>query len=449
MKKVLILGAAGRDFHNFNVIFRQDPSYKVVAFTATQIPDIAGRKYPQELAGPYYPEGIPIVEEREMEAVIAQQGVDVVVFSYSDVSHVTLMHLASRAVAAGADFWLAGADRTMVESKAPVVSVCAVRTGAGKSPVSRRVAAELRRLGLKVVAIRHPMPYGDLAKQAVQRFATLDDLKKHECTIEECEEYEPHIVTGTVIYSGVDYEAILRQAEKEADVILWDGGNNDTPFYKPDLEIVVADPHRPGHELTYYPGEVNIRRADVIVINKVDTADPANVETVRRNIRQMNPEAQVIEAACRTCAASGSNLGEIKGKRVLVVEDGPTLTHGEMPYGAGVVAARQNGAAELIDPRKYAVGSIRATYEKYPHMGALLPAMGYGEHQVRELEETINRTPCDLVVVATPIDLARIVKINKPSVRVGYEVEELSGPTLRQVLTEFAAKHDRHMAIAD
>ncbi len=445
MKKVLILGAAGRDFHNFNVLFRQDPNYQVVAFTATQIPDIAGRKYPPELAGQHYPQGIPIVEERELESLVQKHGVDVVVFSYSDVSHITLMHLASRSVAAGADFWLVGADRTMVSSKVPVVSVCAVRTGAGKSPVSRRVAAELRGLGMKVVAIRHPMPYGNLAEQAVQRFGSLDDLKKYKCTIEECEEYEPHIVNGTVIYAGVDYEAILRQAEKEADVILWDGGNNDTPFYKSDLEIVVADPHRPGHELTYYPGEVNIRRADVIVINKVDTADPANLETVRRNVKLANPEAKVIEAACRVTVADPQ---KVRGKRVLVVEDGPTLTHGEMRYGAGVVAARQNGA-ELIDPRPYAVGTIRATYEKYPHMGALLPAMGYGEHQTKELAETINRTPCDLVLVATPVDLARIVNFNKPSVRVAYEVEELGGPTLGQVLAEFASKHDRHLAIAD
>jgi predicted GTPase len=445
MKKVLILGAAGRDFHNFNVLFRQDPSYHVVAFTATQIPDIAGRKYPPELAGPHYPKGIPIVEERELESLVRQHGVDVVVFSYSDVSHVTLMHLAARTVAAGADFWLVGADRTMLASKVPVVSVCAVRTGAGKSPVSRRVAAELRRQGLEVVAIRHPMPYGDLVKQAVQRFATREDLNKHHCTIEEREEYEPHIERGTVVYAGVDYEAILRQAEKEADVILWDGGNNDTPFYKSDLEIVVADPHRPGHELTYYPGEVNLRRAHVIVINKVDTADPANVETVRRNIRAANPKATVIEAACRVTVADPE---KVKGKRVLVVEDGPTLTHGEMPYGAGVVAARQNGA-ELIDPRPYAVGSILATYQKYRHMGALLPAMGYGDAQVHELEETINRTPCDLVLVATPVDLARIVKINKPSVRVGYQVEELVGPTLSQILEEFAARCDRRLAIAD
>ncbi len=445
MKKVLILGAAGRDFHNFNVLFRQDPNYQVVAFTATQIPDIAGRSYPPELAGPQYPKGIPIVEEREMESLIRQHGVDVVVFSYSDVNHVTLMHLASRAVATGADFWLVGAERTMISSKLPVVSVCAVRTGAGKSPVSRRVAAELRRLGLKVVAIRHPMPYGDLAAQAVQRFATLDDLKKHHCTIEEAEEYEPHIVKGTVVYAGVDYEAILRQAEREADVILWDGGNNDTPFYKSDLEIVVVDPHRPGHELTYYPGEVNLRRADVLVINKVDTADPKNLETVRQNIRTANPGAKVIEAACRVTVADSS---QVKGKRVLVVEDGPTLTHGEMPYGAGVVAARQNGA-ELIDPRPYAVGSIKKTYEKYPHMSALLPAMGYGDIQVRELKETIDRTPCDLVLVATPVDLARIVSFNKPAVRVFYEVEELVGPKLGDLLREFAAKSERRLAIAD
>ncbi|HKW68178.1 MAG TPA: hypothetical protein VJP04_12875, partial [Terriglobales bacterium] len=361
MQKVLILGAAGRDFHNFNVVFRHNPEFQVVAFTATQIPDISNRRYPPELAGDLYPQGIPIADEKEMERLISEQGIDVVVFSYSDVSHPTLMHLASRTVAAGSDFWLLGTEHTQLRSSLPVISVCAVRTGCGKSPVSRRVAAEVRRLGWKPVVIRHPMPYGDLAEQAVQRFAHLDDLERHKCTIEEREEYEPHIVNGTVVYAGVDYEAILRQAEQEGDLILWDGGNNDTPFYSSDLEIVVADPHRPGHELSYYPGEVNLRRAHVVVINKVDTASAHNVDVVRQNVRQHNPKATISEAACKVSVAASE---QIKGRRVLVVEDGPTLTHGEMPYGAGVVAARQWGAAELMDARPYAVGSIRGTYER-------------------------------------------------------------------------------------
>jgi predicted GTPase len=352
MQKVLILGAAGRDFHNFNVVFRHRPEFQVIAFTATQIPDIANRRYPPELAGHLYPQGIPIADEKEMESLISEQGIDVVVFSYSDVSHPNVMHLASRAVAAGADFWLLGTEHTQLKSSVPVVSVCAVRTGCGKSPVSRRVAAELRRLGWKPVAIRHPMPYGDLAQQAVQRFACLEDLERHKCTIEEREEYEPHIVNGTVVYAGVDYEAILRQAEREGDLILWDGGNNDTPFISSNLEIVVADPHRPGHELGYYPGEVNLRRAHVVIINKVDTASAHNVDVVRQNVRQHNPRATIIEAASKVSVAASE---QIKGCRVLVVEDGPTLTHGEMPYGAGVVAARQWGAAELMDARPYAV----------------------------------------------------------------------------------------------
>jgi predicted GTPase len=360
MKKVLILGAAGRDFHNFNVVFRDNLDYHVVAFTATQIPDIAGRMYPRELAGRLYPEGIPIVDEKDLERLIAEEHVDTVVFSYSDVSYPTLMHLASRSVAAGADFWLLGTEHTQIKSTVPVVSVCATRTGCGKSPVSRVVAAHLRAQGHKPVVIRHPMPYGNLAEQAVQRFATLADLDFHKCTIEEREEYEPHIQLGTVVYAGVDYEKILRQAEKEADVILWDGGNNDTPFYASDLEIVVVDPHRPGHELAYFPGEVNLRRADIIII-KVDTAAQPDIETVRKNIQLSNPKAEVVEAACRVTVPSPAM---IKGKRVLVVEDGPTLTHGEMPYGAGVVAARQCGALELIDPRPFAMGSIRSTYER-------------------------------------------------------------------------------------
>lgn len=444
MKKVLILGAAGRDFHNFNVVFRNNPAYKVVAFTAAQIPDIAGRRYPRELAGPGYPDGIPIAEERDLEKLIRERNVEVVVFSYSDIQHLNLMHLASRVVAAGADFWLLGTEHTQLKSVVPVISICAVRTGCGKSPLSRKVAAELRRAGLKVVAIRHPMPYGDLAVQAVQRFATLEDLERQLCTIEEREEYEPHLVHGTVVYAGVDYEGILRRAEQEADVILWDGGNNDTPFYASDLEIVVADPHRPGHELSYYPGEVNLRRAQVVVINKVDTAAPENIATVRRNIQQANPKAQIIETACRV---SVENPELIRGKRVLVVEDGPTLTHGEMQYGAGVVAARQSGAAELVDPRPYAVGSIRGTFERYSHLTTLLPAMGYGAAQRHELEETINRTPCDVVVIATPIDLGSILKIKQASVRVGYEIEEHSQPGVTELMAEFVKRVEKRRLV--
>lgn len=436
MKRVVILGAAGRDFHDFNCLFRNNAEYQVVAFTATQIPDIAGRRYPPELAGHLYPDGIPIVDERDLEFLLRSQQVDVVLFSYSDISHANLMHLASRALACGADFWFAGARHTMVESRVPVVSVCAVRTGCGKSPVSRRVLAELRDLGWKPVVVRHPMPYGDLARQAVQRFATVADLEKHECTIEECEEYEPHIMNGTVVYAGVDYEAILRRAETEADIVLWDGGNNDTPFFRSDLEIVVVDPHRAGHELSYFPGEVNLRRAQVVIINKVTTAPAEGLETVRCNIRANNVAAQVIEASCRVNA---DDPAAIAGKHVLVVEDGPTLTHGEMSYGAGVVAARQFHAASLVDPRPHAVGSIRKTFEKYTHLHDLLPAMGYHETQRRELEETINRTPCDLVVIATPVDLRRIVNVNKPCVRVSYEVEELTHPALREILAQFTA----------
>ena len=439
MKTVLILGAAGRDFHNFNVFFRQNLDYQVVAFTATQIPDIAGRRYPAVLAGRLYPDGIPIFEEKDLESLIEDYSVDVVVFSYSDISHQNLMHLASRAGAAGADFWLLGPEHSQIASRVPVISVCAVRTGCGKSPVSRLVAAELRKHGRKPVVIRHPMPYGDLAVQAVQRFATLEDLDLQQCTIEEREEYEPHICEGTVVYAGVDYEKILHQAEKEADVILWDGGNNDTPFYKSDLEIVVVDPHRPGHELSYYPGEVNLRRADVLVINKVDTAQQDDIETVRQNIRLNNPRASVCEMACRV-AVKDPEL--VRGKRVLVVEDGPTLTHGEMPYGAGVVAARQCGASELVDPRPYAVGSIRGTYERYQHLTSLLPAMGYSDMQRHELEETIRRTPCDLVIVATPIDLARTIQVERPNLRVTYAVEELTRPGLADYLANFVHEHE-------
>jgi predicted GTPase len=433
-KKVLILGAAGRDFHNFNVVFRGNADYSVVGFTATQIPGIANRRYPTELAGPLYPAGISIFEENDLERLVEEQGVDAVVFSYSDISHQNLMHLASRVVTTGADFWLLSSQRTQIKATVPVVSICAVRTGCGKSPLGRLVTSELRREGWKPVVVRHPMPYGDLAAQAVQRFAVLDDLDKHQCTIEEREEYEPHLREGTVVYAGVDYGRILRQAEKEADLVIWDGGNNDTPFYASDLEIVVVDPHRPGHELAYYPGEVNLRRANVVVINKVDTAARQDIETVRNNVRFSNPKAAIIETACRV-AVSAPEL--VKGRRVLVVEDGPTLTHGEMPYGAGVVAARQCGAAELVDPRPYAVGSIRGTYERYTHLTSLLPAMGYSAMQRHELEETVNRVPCDLVLVATPIDLGHLIKLNKPSLRVTYEVEDLTHPGMAEILARF------------
>ena len=438
MQRVLILGAAGRDFHNFNVVFRNHPEFHVVAFTATQIPDIAGRHYPPELAGEAYPLGIPIVDENKMEQIIRDERVDVVVFSYSDVAHATVMHLAARAVAAGADFWLLGAERTQLTAKVPVISVCAVRTGCGKSPVSRRIASELRALGWNPVVVRHPMPYGDLATQRAERFATLVDLERFECTIEEREEYEPHIMEGTTVYAGVDYEEILRQAEEEGDVILWDGGNNDTSFYKPDLDIVVLDPHRPGHELGYWPGEVNFRSAHVLIINKVDTANPDSIATVRQNIKDHNPTARVIETACTVTV---EDAAMIKGRRVLVVEDGPTLTHGEMPYGAGVVAANRYGATKLVDPRPFAAGSIKKTFDEFHHLGKVLPAMGYSEIQRHELEETIRRTPCDVVLVATPIDLARAIRLDKPNVRVRYEVEEMGRPAITELLEHFAAEY--------
>jgi len=438
MKNVLILGAAGRDFHNFNVVFRNQPSFRVVGFTATQIPGIASRRYPATLSGRGYPDGIPIFPEDRLERLIHQLNVDAVVFSYSDISHQNLMHLASRTVAGGADFWLLGTEHTQLKSVVPVVSVCAVRTGCGKSPVGRLVTSELLRNGLRPVVVRHPMPYGDLQAEAVQRFATMDDLDVQQCTIEEREEYEPHLCEGTVVYAGVDYEQILRQAEKEADVLVWDGGNNDTPFYASELEIVVADPHRAGHELSYFPGEVNLRRADIVVINKVNTASALNVETVKENIRTHNPKAMIFETASKVFV-SAPEL--IKDRRVLVVEDGPTLTHGEMPYGAGVVAAREFGAAELVDPRPYAVGSIRGSFEQFRQLTNLLPAMGYGAIQRHELEETINRVPCDLVLVATPIDLARVVRLTKPYLRVSYEAQELTHPGLTERLAQFAHEH--------
>lgn len=443
MKRVLILGAAGRDFHDFNVVFRNKPEFQVVAFTATQIPDIAGRRYPAELAGNLYPDGIPILEEDKMEQIIRDQHVDAAVFAYSDVAYPNLMHLASRAVAAGADFWLLAPARTQLTAKAPVVSICAVRTGCGKSPVSRRIAVELRHQGWHPVVVRHPMPYGDLNEQRAQRFASLADLDRYKCTIEEREEYEPHIVEGTTVYAGVDYQDILRQAEQEGDVILWDGGNNDTSFYRPDLAIVVLDPHRAGHELGYYPGEVNFRSADVLIINKVDTADPDGIKTVRRNIALHNPKAKVIETASRVTV---DNPDLVNGKTVLVVEDGPTLTHGEMPHGAGVVAANRYHAAALVDPRPYAVGSIQKTFQKFPHLWRVLPAMGYSDTQRHELEETIKRVPCDLVVVATPIDLARAIRLDKPYVCVRYEVEEIGKPAISAMIEEFTQAHQPALA---
>ncbi|HIQ00513.1 MAG TPA: GTPase [Anaerolineales bacterium] len=432
-QRVIIMGAAGRDFHNFNVHFRDNPDVQVVAFTATQIPNIEGRRYPPELAGSLYPEGIPIHPEAELTDLIRRHQVDQVIFAYSDVSHEYVMHKASQVLAAGADFRLMGARSTMLESDKPVVAVCAVRTGSGKSQTTRRVCDLLQGMGKKVVVIRHPMPYGDLVAQAVQRFATYEDLDRHDCTIEEREEYEPHLDRGVVVYAGVDYEAILRQAEAEADVVVWDGGNNDLPFYRPDLHIVVADPHRPGHELRYHPGEANLRVADVVVINKVDTAGPDGIAQVRESIRTVNPQAVVVEAASPIFV---EDPGAIRGKRVLVIEDGPTLTHGEMAYGAGVVAARRFGAAELVDPRPYAVRSIAATFEKYPHIGPLLPAMGYGEEQIRDLEESINRAECDLVLVATPIDLRRLIDVRHPVDRVRYELQVIGQPTLEEVLAK-------------
>jgi predicted GTPase len=427
----IIMGAAGRDFHNFNAYFRDNPDYQVVAFTATQIPNIEGRRYPPELAGNLYPEGIPIYPEMELDALIHRYQVDQVVFAYSDVPHEYVMHKGSQVLVAGADFRLMGTGSTMLESSKPVVAVCAVRTGSGKSQTTRHVCDVLQRMGKQVVVVRHPMPYGDLTTQIVQRFATYEDLDLHRCTIEEREEYEPHIDRGVVVYAGVDYERILREAEKDADVILWDGGNNDLPFFKPDLHLVLTDPHRAGHELLYHPGEANLRLADVVVINKIDTADLSDVATVRENVRSINPEAIIVEAASPITV---QNPEAIRGKRVLVIEDGPTLTHGGMAFGAGIVAARRFGAAEIIDPRPYAVRSIRDTFLRYPATGPLLPAMGYGLEQRRDLEETISRTPADLVLIGTPIDLRRVVNIRQPSQRVGYELQEIGRPTLVEIL---------------
>lgn len=429
--RTLIMGAAGRDFHNFNVFYRDNKDYEVVAFTATQIPNIDGRKYPAALAGSLYPEGIPIYPESDLVRLIKDLKVDQVIFAYSDVPHEVVMHKASTVLAAGADFRMMGLNSTQLKSTKPVVSICAVRTGAGKSQTTRRVAKVLTDLGYKVAAIRHPMPYGDLVKQKVQRFATYADLDKHECTIEEREEYEPHLDNGVIVYAGVDYEAILRQAEQEVDIVLWDGGNNDFSFYKPDLSIVVADPHRAGNEKSYHPGETNVCSADVFVINKVDTADPEKVIAVRNTLHELNPNAVIIEGASPLFV---DNADAIRGKRVLVIEDGPTLTHGEMAYGAGWVAARRFGAAEIVDPRPFAVKSIHDTYVKYPNTGPILPAMGYGDEMVKDLEATINKADVDLVISATPIDLTRIIKVNKPMQRVRYELQEIGQPTLEEIL---------------
>ena len=439
-RRVLIMGAAGRDFHNFNTAFRGRRDVEVVAFTATQIPNIAGRKYPAKLAGPGYPRGIRIYPESDLPALVRRLRVDEVVFSYSDVSNNYVMDRASLVMALGADFTVLGTGRTMLVSRVPVISVVAVRTGSGKSQTSRRVCTHLRSRGKRVVAVRHPMPYGDLVKQRVQRYATLDDLVKYKCTVEEMEEYEPHIVEGTVIYAGVDYEAILRRAEKEADVIVWDGGNNDMSFYRADLTITVVDPHRPGHELTYYPGQANVRLADVIVVNKIDSATKENVGVVLANVARINPHATIVQA---NSAISVDDRTLLRGKDVLVVEDGPTLTHGEMQFGAGTIAARMFGARNIVDPRPYAVHSIAATYVKYPNTGAVLPAMGYGEEQVRDLEETINRVPCDTVVIGTPIDLRRILKIHRPSVRVSYRLDEVTKPGIPEILDEFLRRPRR------
>ncbi|MBU6434398.1 MAG: cyclic 2,3-diphosphoglycerate synthase [Nitrospirae bacterium] len=437
---VLIMGAAGRDFHNFNVVFRDHPEYLVVAFTAAQIPNIAERRYPPELAGSLYPQGIPIHPEDELESLIATHKIEQVIFAYSDISHEDVMHQASRVLAAGADFSLLGGRRTMLSAKKPVVSVCAVRTGAGKSPATRRIASLLCEEGLRVAVIRHPMPYGDLAKQAVQRFSCLDDLRAADCTVEEMEEYEPHIREGHVVFAGVDYERVLREAEREADVLVWDGGNNDVPFFVSDLEIVLVDPHRAGHERTYFPGEVNLLRADVLVLTKMDTASQEQVHVVQANMRQFNPKASVLETAMPVTV---DHPHLIKGKRVLVIEDGPTLTHGGMSFGAGVLAAKQQGARELVDPRPYAVGTIQQTFVQYPHIGTVLPAMGYGATQVRELEETINRVPCDVVLIATPVDLRRIMSITQPTCRVMYSLVEQGRPGLRDVLQGIILKAKR------
>jgi len=439
-KNVIIIGAAGRDFHNFNTYFRGNEAYNVVAFTAAQIPDIDGRKYPAALAGKLYPEGIPIYAEDNLTRLIRELKADICIFSYSDVTYNKVMAVSAIVNTAGANFMLLGPRDTMVKSTKPVIAVGAVRTGCGKSQTSRRIIEILMAKGLKVVAVRHPMPYGNLVEQKVQRFATLDDLVKHKCTIEEMEEYEPHVVRGNVIYAGVDYEAILRAAENDpdgCDIVLWDGGNNDFPFYQPDLNFTVVDPHRPGHELTYYPGEVTLRLADVVIINKIETAPPEGIQTVRENIAKVNPKAIVVDGAS---PIKVDNPAIIRGKRVLVIEDGPTLTHGEMKIGAGTVAAQKYGAAEMVDPRPFTVGKLTQTFEIYPGIGTLLPAMGYGDQQLKDLEATINKTDCDSVIIGTPIDLNRIIKINKPNTRVYYDLQEIGDPNLTDILDEFLQK---------
>lgn len=439
-KKVIIMGAAGRDFHNFNVVYRNNPEYEVVAFTAFQIPNIHGRKYPAALAGSRYPQGIPIYKEEELPELISKFKADEVVFAYSDVSFSDVMAKGSIAIACGADFKLLGSYPTMIKSKKPVVAVCAVRTGCGKSQTSRRIASLLKEMGEKVVVIRHPMPYGDLEKQACQRFTSIADMEKHGCTIEEMEEYEPHIREGHTVYAGVDYGMILESAEKEADVILWDGGNNDIPFYKPDLHIVVADPLRPGHEESYHPGAVNVRMADVVLLNKVDSATKENIEKVKANIRKLNPKCRILETESPVILENEKT--EVKGKKVLVVEDGPTLTHGDMGYGAAFIAARQYKAGEILDPRPYAVGSIKGVFQKYSHLKQILPAMGYGKDQMRELKETINAIPCDLVLVGTPIDLAAHLNLKKPSVRVLYSLKEKTSPGLMELLKDMVGRRN-------
>ena len=435
--RVAIMGAAGRDFHNFNVWFRDNSQYDVVAFTATQIPNIDGRRYPPELAGDLYPDGVPIYPEEDMQRFIKENSIEQVIFAYSDVSHDYVMHKASAVLAAGADFRLMGLESTQIKSDKPVMTICAVRTGCGKSQTTRRISCLLRDMGYRVAIIRHPMPYGNLVKQRVQRFANYDDLNRHDCTIEEREEYEPHLDNGMIVYAGVDYGAILKEAEKEVDIILWDGGNNDFPFYKSDFAVVVADPHRPGHETTYHPGETNVHTADVFVINKVDTAEPENVMALHESLASINPRAVIIEAASPLYVDSPD---EIRGKRVLVIEDGPTLTHGGMAFGAGWVAARRFGAQEIVDPRQFAVGAIQQTYEKYPETGPILPAMGYGAEMVADLEATINSADVDMVISATPIDLNRIIKVNKPMQRVRYELQEIGQPTLEDLLKERFAR---------
>ena len=435
---VIIMGAAGRDFHVFNTYFRSNELYNVIGFTAAQIPNIDGRKYPKELAGDLYPEGINIYTEKNLENLINDNNVTQVIFAYSDISHEDIMHKASTVLSAGADFRLMGPENTSIKSTKPIVSVCAVRTGVGKSQTTRKVSEILKSMGKKVVAIRHPMPYGDLKEQICQRFASYEDLDKHKCTIEEREEYEPHIDNGIIVYSGVDYEVILREAEKEADIILWDGGNNDFSFYKSDLNIVLVDPLRPGQEITYHPGETNLKMADIIVINKIDSADKNDIDLVRENIGKYNKNATIIEAASPISVENGD---DIKGKRVLVIEDGPTLTHGGMKYGAGMVAAKKYGAKEIIDAKPYAIGSIKETYEKYDHIEDILPAMGYGYNQVKELEEIVKSIDCDVIISGTPIDIKRVIDTDKKIVRVGYSLQEIGDPNLTQVLKNFINKY--------